>query len=401
MRIAFWGNFGALNLGNECTLAACIANLRSRLPNVQMVCICRGPADVAARHGIDGTLISARADPSAKRRYPKPLRIMRLLWLEAREWLRAWRYSRQLNALLITGSGILSDEDEGVLGLPYELLKWSLVARLRGAKVCFVSVGAESISRSASHRLIRWALRQAHYRSYRDRNSAELLARCGFQSGRDPVRPDLAFSLAIPPAAQLRLAEPPPARPRVALGVYNYRGRGQADHASAQLYRDYLDRLCALVGWPIGRGHPVRVVIGDFLYDDAVRLDLRAELERRKALPGEPSMYVDDPASSFESVMVQLAGVDFVIASRYHNVLLGLYLGRPAISLSYEAKHEALMASAGLADYCQSINTVDTERLFEQFLRLEAQAARARELIAAMVAAMAPVSKFSTSCSPL
>src|SRR5579872_1550317 len=154
MRIAFWGNFGALNLGNECTLAACMSNLHLRLPDVQMVCICRGPADVAARHGIDGTLISARADSSATRRYPKPVRILRLLWLEAREWFRAWKYAGKLDALLITGSGILSDEDEGILGLPYELLKWSVVARSRGAKVCYVSVGAESISRSASHRLI-------------------------------------------------------------------------------------------------------------------------------------------------------------------------------------------------------------------------------------------------------
>jgi polysaccharide pyruvyl transferase WcaK-like protein len=139
----------------------------------------------------------------------------------------------------------------------------------------------------------------------------------------------------------------------------------------------------------ISRGHPVRIVIGDFQYDDAVRLDLRAELERRGALPVDPAMYVDEPAASFEQVLEQLASVEFVIASRYHNVLLGLYLGKPAISLSYEAKHEALMASAGLADYCQSINAVDTERLFEQFLRLEVQAASARELIAAMVIANA------------
>ncbi len=389
MRIAFWGNFGALNLGNECTLAACIANLRARLPNAEMVSICRGPEDVAARHGIGGTLISARADTAAARRYPKPVRVLRLLWLEAREWLRAWRYAGTLDALLITGSGILSDEDEGILGLPYELLKWSAVARLRGRKVCYVSVGAESISRPASRRLIRWALRLAHYRSYRDQNSAELLARCGVPSGRDAVRPDLAFSLAVPPAAQAMLAaaRAPQARARVAIGVYNYRGRGQADAASAEQYRGYLDRLCALVTWLLGRGYPVRIVIGDFRYDDDVRLDLRAELERRHALPREPSMYVDDAASSFEEVMVQLASVDFVIASRYHNVLLGLYLGRPAISLSYEAKHEALMASAGLGDYCQSIGTVDVERLFEQFQRLEAYAPRARESIAAMVVA--------------
>ena len=168
MRIAFWGNFGALNLGNECTLAAAVANFRARLSDAEMLAICRGPEDVAARHGIGGTAISARAGPTGARRYPKPVRLLRLAWLEAAEWLRAFRYAASIDALLITGSGILSDEDEGILGLPYELLKWSLVIKLRGKKLCYVSVGAESISRPASRRLIRWALGLADYRSYRE-----------------------------------------------------------------------------------------------------------------------------------------------------------------------------------------------------------------------------------------
>ena len=74
-------------------------------------------------------------------------------------------------------------------------------------------------------------------------------------------------------------------------------------------------------------------------------------------------------------LLEQLQQVDFVIASRFHNVLLGLMLGKPAISLSYEAKHEALMASFGLSAYCQTFDRVDVPQLTRQFQQLEQQAA--------------------------
>src|ERR1700733_124077 len=61
MRIAFWGNFGALNLGNECTLAAAVGNIRARLPDAKLVAICRDPEDAGRRHGIAALPMSGRA----------------------------------------------------------------------------------------------------------------------------------------------------------------------------------------------------------------------------------------------------------------------------------------------------------------------------------------------------
>ena len=40
-----------------------------------------------------------------------------------------------------------------------------------------------------------------------------------------------------------------------------------------------------------------------------------------------------EPAESFEQLVEQLATVDFVVASRYHNVVLGLLLAKPVVSL--------------------------------------------------------------------
>ena len=75
--------------------------------------------------------------------------------------------------------------------------------------------------------------------------------------------------------------------------------------------------------------------------------------------------------------MRQTAAVDTVVATRYHNVLYGLKLARPTLSISYAAKHDALMAEMGMSRYCHPAKTLDVARLIEQFTELESRAARA------------------------
>jgi polysaccharide pyruvyl transferase WcaK-like protein len=389
MRIAFWGNFGALNLGNECTLAAAVGNIRARLPDAELVAVCRDPEDAAKRHGLAAIAMSGRAQPVQGRHQPKLVRILRLLFKEVADWLRAFRHASTLDALLITGSGILSDEGEGTLGLPYELFKWSLVTKLRGKQLFFVSVGAESISRPMSRALVKGALKLADYRCYRDVHSAELLQGIGFKTDQDVVRPDLAFSLPQSGAATQGDggSEPGGSRlRRVAVGVFNYRDRGKANSADATAYHAYLDGICSLITWLLAREYQVRVVVGDFRYDDDVRLDVCAELARRGLDLTNP-LFINEPTTSFEQLLDQLSAVDCVIATRYHNLILGLLLGIPVVSVSYEGKHEALMRTMGLADYCQTIDDLDVKRLVEQFQSLEKNANSLRAGIVERVAA--------------
>jgi polysaccharide pyruvyl transferase WcaK-like protein len=384
MRIAFWGNFGALNLGNECTLAAAVYNFRVRLPQAELLAICREPADVVVRHGIGAIPMSQPREPYEGLRRPNPLRMLVSLGREVGAWVRAFLEAGDIDALLVTGSGILSDEGEGTLGLPYELFKWSLVTKLRRKKLFFVSVGAESLTRRASQGLVKGALRLADYRSYRDSHSVRILQGVGFQTEHDVVRPDLAFSLPRPPAGAAGLARAAwdgTRQRRVAVGLFNYRGRGVANAADAAAYQVYLDRICSLILWLLGRGDAVRVVLGDFAYDEKVRLDVRAELARRGLDLTNPA-FIDTPAESFEQLVEQLGSVDFVIASRYHNVVLGLLLAKPVVSLSYEPKHNALMRDMGLGEYCQPLDDFTLDRLAEQLLRLEANATALSAVIA-------------------
>jgi polysaccharide pyruvyl transferase WcaK-like protein len=46
-------------------------------------------------------------------------------------------------------------------------------------------------------------------------------------------------------------------------------------------------------------------------------------------------------------------------------------MGKPGLSLSYNEKFRALMASVGLGEYCQDIDALNVDLLIAQFLELE------------------------------
>lgn len=68
--------------------------------------------------------------------------------------------------------------------------------------------------------------------------------------------------------------------------------------------------------------------------------------------------------------MAQIADTDLVVATRYHNVVCALRVGKPTISIGYAKKNDVLLAEMGLADYCQDIERLDVPRLELQTLRL-------------------------------
>ncbi len=379
-RIGFWGNFGTRNLGNECTLRAIVHHARARRPDAQLACFCSEPEDAERRHGIPSFPLSRTRGPAAGG--PLPLRLARRLRSELRGWRDALAQARRTDLLVMTGTGMLTDDGEGALGLPYDLFRWAVAARLFGCRLAFASVGVESIRSPLARFFVRAALRLADFRSYRDPQSRERLRRAGFFSERDAVLPDLAFSL---PEAAIRREAAGARRPTVAVGLYDYRGRGRAGAADAAAYRDYLDKMCELVLRLRRQGRAVRVIIGDNAYDEPVLDDFRRALAER-GVDRERDGIEDRPAASFEELLDQLAGVDLVVASRFHNVLLGLLLGKPVVSISYNPKNDALMEEMGLGAYCQAIESFDVDRALSQVARLEGEAARLLPAVAGRAA---------------
>jgi polysaccharide pyruvyl transferase WcaK-like protein len=381
-RIAFWGNFGTRNLGNECTLAAVLHNARVRRPDAAFVCFCTAPADAEKRHGIPCfPLNTSRPGPGP--RPPFPVRLVRRLWAELRGWREALAQTRETELLVLTGTGMLTDEGEGPLGLPYDMFRWAVAARLSGCRVVFLSVGVEGLHHPLTRLFIRTALKLASSRSYRDTQSRERLRAAGFSNDADAVYPDLAFSL---PEGLLRV--PPRQKgqaPRVGLGLYAYRDRGAASVEDLAEYRSYLEKMCQLAVAVGGKGRPLRLLIGDNTYDEPVLRDVRAALAAR-GFSGTAPEYEDSPAQSFEEVLAQLAAVDVVVASRFHNVLLALLLGRPVVSLSYNPKNDALMAEVGLGAYASGLDALDVSRVLSELQALEKEASSLLPAVAAKAA---------------
>ena len=91
--------------------------------------------------------------------------------------------------------------------LPLDVLRWSLAARLAGARLVFLSVGAGPIDQTWSRRFLRLAVSLAHEVSYRDSRSQDFMASIGRDVGSDRVLPDLALALDPPDRSRDRLAE--------------------------------------------------------------------------------------------------------------------------------------------------------------------------------------------------
>ncbi len=102
---------------------------------------------------------------------------------------------------------MLDDQHVRPTQLPLEVLRWSLAARLAGAELVFLSVGAGPIDQVWSRRFLKTAVALAHEVSYRDSRSKDFMASIGRDVGSDRVLPDLALSR----AARRR---PAPRRPR-------------------------------------------------------------------------------------------------------------------------------------------------------------------------------------------
>ena len=142
----------------------------------------------------------------------------------------------------------------------------------------------------------------------------------------------------------------------------------------AAIYRGYLDKLTTFVLWLLDHGYAVRLLMGDAADQRAVN-DLLANLSAaRPALPKDRLVF--ETMSSLHDLMRQIAATDVVVATRYHNVVCALKLGKPTVSVGYAEKNDVLMAEMGLGGFCQHVERLDLDRLIEQFSQLVADRER-------------------------
>jgi polysaccharide pyruvyl transferase WcaK-like protein len=366
-KIGIFGNFGGGNLGNEGTLEAMVAFLRRVAPEAELVCICADPKVVAQQHHIT----------AAPFRWPRKRQASVAARIRARlgDFMLTTSAVRGFDLLIAPGTGILDDFGEPPQGLPLTIFWVCLLARMRGMKICLVSIGAGPIRNSLSRWLMKRAAAMAHYRSYRDTVSKEFMKSLGLHVTQDEIYPDLAFNLPEPPGQQTEAVR----EPTIGVGVMAYGGWGVDRGEAREIYKTYVEKMTSFVLWLLERGYRVRIFIGEDSDNRAVTDLTRSIAAAKKSFPS--GRVHTEPASSLYDLMQQMLETDVVVATRFHNVVCALKVGRPTVSLGYSKKNDALLAEMGLQHFCQHVETFDLDLLVRQVSQLLAERSRYVDLI--------------------
>ena len=385
MKITFFGHFGSANSGNESTLVAILARLRYLSPACDFSCICTNPNSVMARDGIAAVPISTRVlrIRNSEARLGRRLGVAFLaMTQELWQYVRAFRTLKGTDVLIIPGTGLLNDAyGLSAYGLsawgPYNMFKWSLMAKLRGCKIAFVSVGAGPIDGALGRFLVKSALSFATYRSYRDDSSLHFLTSIGVDTTQDRVYPDLAFSLpetSMPPS-ETRIRQ----RNRVVgLGLMLYPGKYSVANPRDDTHASYLEALVGFAEWLLASGYDIKLLLGDD--DTHVIEEFKSLLEARVGFDVEERVAYE-PITSVHEILPQLAATDIVVATRFHNVLLSFLLNKPVIAISFHHKCTSLMSQMGMSAYCQDIHRLNAESLVAQFQELERNTEAVKRII--------------------
>jgi len=365
-RMALFGKFGAENIGNECTLAALLENIHRYRPQDEVLGVCTDPEDTRLRHKIRAVPIEAVVHRRGADRNILRFVLVRLP-AEIVGWVKAVRALYGTDALMMTGTGMLTDSGESLLGFPYEIFKWVCAARCCGCRVRFIAVGVGPMRSGITRTFIHTALRLADYRSYRDNASRRRLQDQGFNAERDSVVPDLAFSLREPPALETSNGG---ARRVIGVGVMDNYGPPDTERRRRAFFDTYIAKTAAFIVWLVRHDYVVRILHGDVTCDEEPRWRLRSELARQ-GVGSDDGRVIDSDIRSVDDLWQQLTMTDIIISPRYHNLVLGMMLNKPVIALSYDYKNEALLTEAGLGEYWQRVEELDVERLIAQFEQAE------------------------------
>ena len=386
LRVALLSPSGWGNLGDAAILDSLVHGLRSRVPGAHVVGVTLNPRDTRRRHGIAADTFSAsrvRTTPSSRTSRTSPIRppanptTARSLPPDARAGAAGRQPSRAraastggcatcrarsaIDAAHVSASGTRtcswsraggrSTTSGAARGHPYALARWARLARRLRARYVVLSVGTGTLGSRLSCRFLAQALRGAAYVSFRDEGSRRLAARVGAPPDA-PVVPDLAFAVPLPAARETK-------RNPLAVGIspmVYLASRAWPEQDQARYLR-YLDALAAVARGQLDAGRVV-VLFGTDGQDEQALDDLQVLL--LADLPAPLKAQVERPrVSGVPELLELLAGLDAVVASRLHGVILTHVAGRPCLALSYERKVRQHMRDFDEEQACLEIEGLD------------------------------------------
>jgi len=407
-----WGN-----LGDAAIQDAVIQAIRRRHPRARIEAFTLNPADTRRRHGIEADVLSgfgvtpgyrvqpageestAAASSSSSARHASTsgttrrsgrLRrtvatldgVLYRVLCDLRYLRRLRGKLRDLDAVVASGGGQVDAEWGGAFGHPFTLAKWSLLCRMSGVPFSLLAVGVHHLDSTLSRLFARIALHNAHRVTFRDEVSRRMARRLHLVEDA-PVVPDLAFAHERLDPALWEEGE----AGAVAVGPISWCDPRVWPRRDRARYLGYLRRLAAFVGSVLAEGRRVVLVPGD-TSDAWAAGDLEGIL-REELPPGVAPESLDrleiPRIESVQQLLDALRGVELVVTSRLHGVLLAAALGKPVLAVVYDRKVDTLARDLALGDYLVDIERFDVVSLRSNFERLAADAPRIREKLRPIV----------------
>ena len=370
--VGIFGGIGGGNIGNDASMEVVLSYLRNDQPRAVLDIMCSDPDIVNARYGITAVGMGWR------RRQASGVAAMAMKALgKGLDSLRIASWVRRHDVVIVPGAGVLETSlPLPPWGFPFTMFVLCLSGRIFRTKIALVSVGANVIRQPLTRWLFTSAARLAAYRSYRDTLSRDAMARNGVDTRSDRIFIDLAFGVPVPPYG-------PGDERTVGIGVMDFYGTNDDDRSQAgSIHDSYLRNMKTFARWLLDRDYKIRLFVGDTNgSDQTIVEEMLADLRAyRPELDDE--WVATEPVATYADLMRAMAPAGSVVATRYHNLICALMLAKPTLSVGYGAKNEALMTDMGLTEYCQSVHSLDTDRLIKQFTELESRAADVRRVIA-------------------
>jgi polysaccharide pyruvyl transferase WcaK-like protein len=402
--IGLLDHMGYGNLGDAAVQESVIANIRKRLPHVQLVGFSLNPEDTVSRHGIpchpilrwhpalkkseqqamSRSALSSRLKAGSKRipvLYPCAKGVLEAL-REIRFCVRSYRTLSKLDLLIISGGGQLSELWRGPWSHPYTIFKFSCLTKLARGNVYFLNVGAGPLRHPLSRYFARQSVQWAEYRSFRDDVSRDLVRSLGVGS-KMHVYPDPAYGLEVD--GHLTAARDG-ASQIVGLNPIGFCDPRIWPRKDALLYQEYLEKLTRFSTWLLEHGYDLRVFTTETSVDHEAIKDLKARLLLR--FTPDVVFSVFRPASSgLKDVLEEMSEFDFVVTSKFHGVIFSQLLGKPVVALSYHNKMNVAMREVGQEKFCADIESFDVEWVIDAFRSLVAERSNIRSKFTNAVAA--------------
>lgn len=358
-RVYLTGGWGYGNLGDDAILKAMLASIRDALPGCAIVLTSFDPAETRHHHGVDAIASVHRALRVRSLRFlPRFVRV--LLWWPLRRvagarWILPasvrchYDRMRASSVVVLGGGGYFNDR--WITALPSRLTEVVLAAAARRPVVLY----GQTVGPFTAWFARRWLgriLAQVTFVTYRDVQSRRTLERYAFDPARAEHTADEAVLLSADrPAA----GRPGRATPTIGVMVQKFRPYegvdGTAPPGRIASSERYLDEIAAGLA-DAAEGLGARLAfIPSTRWDRGVCEEACARVRARSGVEARlfDPRHVDDFIRACQ-------GVDLMVSTNMHPLILAACAYRPVVGLSYFYKLDDFMRSLGLERFVLRID---------------------------------------------